>query len=261
MARAAATTRTPIATPRSAAAARSVATQFRIPVRLIDLGVTHLLSWRGGFAGSNPKTVQDDIGNISFVFGGASAISAVYNAGEYSADLELSNSDYFLGQMALLPDRTNFSMMSFVKRETDNNKNTIFSQWDELSGTAFLWRYTGAGEMEVLTTDGVVGTFTSSVGTFGPVATWQSGAFTKSGTTMLMYQNGLAVSGSGSCRNTVNGQKGVNWRIGGFLNASGNIGSGMDGRIGLTALAFGRVWTPTETLEVHTILNALGRYI
>lgn len=261
MSRTIATARTPISSTRNVASARTVANQFRIPIELLDLGVTHLISWRGGFANTDPTVVMDDISSMPFTYDGLSGVGSIYTTGEYSADFTIINNDTFAGPGAPLPDRTNFSIMGFVRREGASVADALVTQWNaQTSQLAFMMRTTTANEVEVLTNDGTTGTLTTSTsGSFNTIETWEAWGYTKAGTTGTISKNGSRVTTTGTTRNTINAAT-SRLRIGSFTNSGGALASKMAGKIGLTAFAFSKTWTANEEMEVYNLLRKLGGY-
>lgn len=262
MPRQTASARTSIGSARSSATLRTTASQFRVPVELIDLGVTHLMSWRGGFANTDPETVLDDLSNEAFLYAGSSGVGSVYTTGEYSVNLSATNNDTFAGAQNPLPDRTNFSLMGFVNRNTSAAANALVTQWNaQSSQLAFMFRSTTGNELEVLTNDGATGTLTTSTsGGFSATGVWEAWGYTKAGTTGTVSKNGVQVSTTGTTRSTVNAAT-SRIRFGSFTNAGGALASKVDGKIGLVAFAFGRTWTAAEEARIYQILGKLGGYI
>lgn len=149
------TARTAITSPRTAiSSARTAVTAFRVPTALIDMGITSLWDFRTGKLGSNNKYVSDLIGNIGQNWLGTSALSSVYTSGEYSADLERTNSDYFsTNAVTLLNGTTNISFFSWVKLESavGGQIRHMLSQWESSTGNfrGFTFRVNDSHQMEM----------------------------------------------------------------------------------------------------------------
>lgn len=260
MARTVATSRL-TASARLTASPRTTVSQFRVPIELLDLGVTHLLSWRGGFANTDPTVVYDDINYDAFTYAGSSGVGSIYTTGEYSVNLTPTNNDTFAGVRAPLHNLSTMSMMGFVNRDVASDTHCLFSQWNaNKSEFAILFRSTSGNELEVLTYNGSNSTLaTSTSGSFNQTGAWEAWGYSKNGTTGTISRNGTRVTTSGSTVATMNSAT-ADWRIGNFTNAAGALASKMDGKVGLFCLAFGKTWTIAEEQRVYTLLRQLAGY-
>lgn len=151
-----ASARTAISSPRTAISA------FKVPIDFVDMGITHLWDFRTGKIGSNNNSVADLIGTANLNWRGTSALSSVYTSGEYSADLERGNSDYFSSNPLFLTNgATAITLFAWIKQESAvlGQIRHMLSQWEGTSGNfrGFTFRIDNFNRMEMfLSSDGTL---------------------------------------------------------------------------------------------------------
>lgn len=249
---------------------RTAVSQFRIPATLIDMGITNLISWRGGFENSDPTTVQDDIGNVPLVYSGSSGIANVYTTGEYSANLERGNSDYFASDRSYLDVNTNFTALSgmvFFNAESLGANCDLASVFKVL-GNQLSWDFLVLSNNRLaleLSNNGssVACDYRATSSTLTDTGVWHSYAFTFNGTTIKFFKDGALIASAvtagaipASCWHST-----APLAIGAAFDAAGAPAQLADGKFGLVALALGTALSETSVGQLHSILNSMGRYI
>ena len=271
MARTAAAART-AAGARTAVSSRTAIAAYRFPVTLLDLGVTHLYDWRTGFIGTNNSRPVNLAGFLRLTYLGGSALSSVYTASEYSADLELTNTDYFQSSSIKLSSSaiSNITVFAWFKSETLTNASSLVAQWRAAAGLrGFELRAQNTANSNKMTaflsTDGTAVTqYNSTTGVFTDT-NWHFGAWSYAGgtTTMLMNGDGSALSSTliaGSAPATIlNPQQAVT--VGAILNVGGSPINVADGKIGLCGLAVGTAMGASGLAELYKLTNSIGHYV
>jgi len=136
---------------RIAAGERSSIVPFRVPESIINLGVTDMWDFRTGFSAENSPIVVPSIGNTQFNWRGTTAISSVYTAGKYRADLERSSSDYFLSNPQVRYFDAALTVFAWLKRESTSLLMSVLSNWETVGGNrCFVLRLTAANQGELV---------------------------------------------------------------------------------------------------------------
>lgn len=138
--------RTAITSARTAiASARTAVASYRISEIYGDLGITHLWDWRTGYQGVNSTSVGNMLGNGIMEYAGTTAIGSVYTAGQYQADLESTNSDYFQTNPRFLRNgATAMTWFAWIKRESAGAIMTMMSQFETVGNRrGFVFTFLG----------------------------------------------------------------------------------------------------------------------
>lgn len=274
--RTAASTRT-AASARTSASVRTASPQFHMPVGILDLGITHFYSWRGGHAGANPRDVADEIGNLNVTYRGGSALSSVYSAGNYYADLELSSTDYFksLDTKISPTAMTAFTLFAWYKLEATNAGGMQLISCYRQSGTLRSWslRYVGSTGVPgypnawrmFLTSDGSNATqYTkTTVGDHASDLGWHFVTYTYAPGGDTFYVDGVNV-GADTTQGTLpasifNPTQGLD--IGMLTASGGGTSSPWDGRIGLCGFSINTTLSSAQVTTLYNATNAIGRYV
>lgn len=268
MARTVATARTEAAS-RTGANARTAQSPSRIPIDLIDLGVTHFWDFRTGFSGANSTNVMGVLGAVGLDYLGGTSISSVYTAGEYSADLERTNTDYFRSGMAKLNasglTTTLITVFAWLKKESTANQVGL-AQWRP-SGSQRGWqlRFTATN----LANHFVSGNGTTVNGWTSDAAVladtnWHLHSFTynASTTTMTMYQDTTVFTNtltSGTAPATISVPNERVW-VGALADVNDAPTIVFDGKVGMCGVAVGTVMTAAQITTLYQLTNSVGKY-
>lgn len=191
------TARTAITSPRTAiSSARTAVSAFRVPTAFIDMGISSLWDFRTGKLGSNSKYVSDLIGNIGQNWLGTSALSSVYTSGEYSADLERTNSDYFsTNPVTLQNGTTNLSFFAWSKFESTATQRHFLTHWETAGNLrSFNSRLNASDQMEMnFSVNGTSQTTYTTTETLTDTTNWHFIVFTYDTTNRgQIYLDGVA---------------------------------------------------------------------
>jgi len=262
-----------VGTARSAASTRTAVGSYRIPYRLKELGVTNYWDWRTGQEGINAASVNDLFGSLDGQFSGGSALGDVFTAGEYSATFNPTLNDTFRTRQDWFSPSaiTAVSFLSWMNIDNlSSSKRTGIAQWDsdqvptqrafilrtDLSGKIeFLISSTGTNQYTWVTDDVVM-----STGTWQPVVVTFDGSQSSGDRVIVYVDDNTPLAGSGlDAASIYNANASV--VLGAFLSAGGSPASKMDGKLGVSAMAVGRVWTAAEVQEMIDLTNSLAGYI
>lgn len=245
---------------------RLAASAFRVPYALWDLGVSHLWDFRTGYTGANSRNVKDLKDGVDMRYAGGSALSAVYTAGFYRADLERGNADYFVSRNVVLTNgATAMTYFGFIKIETAGSVNrNILTQWEPSTNQrGFLFRVDNTDVISlVLSSNGTLQAVYSTSATLTDTAAMHSIIATYDTTNRaIIYVDGVAWSTSlisGSHPASIFSPD-IPLMIG-ASTPSAPAGY-WDGYVGLNGIIKDRALTATEVSNLHKILNNLGTYI
>lgn len=264
MARTGATART-AASARGAASARTTVGAYRVPIDLINLGVTHYWDFRTAKLGTNSASVVDPIGMLPMQYRGGTAISTVYVNGGYMADLERGSNDYFASSpIALSSGMTACTWFGWLKLESLGTVRHIITQW-ETSGNqrGFELRIQSNDTMELgLSVNGTSQTFYGSSTTLVDTTAWHFITATYDTTNRGQFTlDGAAQSTSltsGSHPPTINSSQ-VATTIG--CNIPSAPANFFDGLIGIVGFAENKSMSSTEITQLYNLTNKLGSYV
>lgn len=250
---------------------RTVIPSYRLPVDLLNLGVTNLWDFRTGFDGTNSATVQDMVGDRSINFTGSSPLSSVYTANSYFADLEAANADYFNQKDRFVGSAiTAFTISCWVLPETltgqmalmsvlnglNNQRTFSFQKSNANRAMRIIMSVNGSGTTGIYTTDS---TTVIADGQLAFLAATYDGA----GATMKIYLNGVESSGTvtSGVISTNMFLSTTGMCIGATFDSAGAVQDNFDGKIGMCTFANGKVMNASEMLTLYKITGNLGRFI
>lgn len=264
MARTTATTRT-VASARSSASARTAISAYRVPIDLLNIGVTHLWDWRTGFLGSNNVSVASMIGNIGVSYKGGTAIASVYTSGMYQIDLERSNSDAFVSNaVKFINGATAFTCFAWIKQESVSSARAIITHWETTGGQRrFMMRHIAANQYSLsLSENGSTQAVYDSDSSFSDTGSWHFIVMTYNTTNRcVMYRDNVVMPNSltsGSHPASIfSGTEPL--LIGAQLpSAPTNF---WDGNIGICGICDNYSVTSDQATKLYEITNIIGRYI
>ena len=239
---------------------------FRLPVSLIDLGLTCFWDFRTGKTGVNSPVVKDLRNKNDVGFRGTSSLSSVYTNGVYGADLERSLNDYFSSKaMSYGSGFTELTIAMAFKIETAGGLNRhMISHWDALTNQrGFLLRLDASDQVTLgLSNNGTSQSFYTSAETITDTADWHTVIATYDTTNRgQIYLDGVAMTvtlASGSHISSIF-SGGIPTLIGGVGPSS--PGNYWDGMIGITELFIGSALTAQEAASIHAQIMTLGEYV
>lgn len=264
MARTTATART-VASTRSSASARTAISAYRVPVDLLNIGVTHLWDWRTGFIGSNNVSVASMIGNVGISYKGGTAISSVYTSGLYQIDLERSNSDAFVSNaVKFINGATAITCFAWIKHESVSSARAIMTHWETTAGQRrFMMRHIAANQYSLsLSENGSTQAVYDSDSAFSDTGTWRFIVMTYDTTNRcVMYRDNVTISNSltsGSHPASIfSGTEPL--MIGAQLpSAPTNF---WDGNIGICGICDNYAMTSSQASTLYAITNKIGGYV
>lgn len=273
MARTGATTRTASST-RTGAAARTSISPFRVPIDILDLGVTHLWDWRTGFTGANKNNVQASIGGPG-VSGFNVNLATIYTTGEYEVLLDGVNDFFRSGDLKIASSAmTAFTMFGWYKMTATNTGGMqLLSQYKQIS-TQRAWslRYIGSSDATYpnswrvfLSRDGQNAT-QYTVTTNAEYVTdlaWHFFIYTYTPTTDVIYIDGTAVAKTVT-QNAIPTSIHVPQQsidIGMLTPGGGGSSAFWNGRIGLCGLSTTTALSSTKVTDLYNLTNKLGTYV
>ena len=118
-------------TSRTPGTSRTPINSFRLPVLFSDLGVTNLWTFRGGYVGTNPSFIKDEVGTSDFTWFNGSALSDIYVLGQYRANLFYDIPDYAISDVyrrIVSPGATSFSTFAPIALEYLDVPMQLFGQ-------------------------------------------------------------------------------------------------------------------------------------
>lgn len=246
-----------------AVTARSNLSAFRLPYSLIDMGLTHIYDFRTGFLGANSRAVKDLRNKLDISWRGGTALSSVYTAGEYQADLERSSNDYFSSNAYSYGSMSALTYFAWIKRESTGAIHHILADWETAGNQRGSRLYLTGDVFELsLSTNGTANTsYTSTeslldTGSFHFIVVTYD---TSNRCTMTLDGVDLTVSlTAGSHPATIN-SSGVPKMIGANLPAT--PANFFDGIIGICGVFAGKALSSAEKATLRTLTNAVGAYV
>lgn len=266
MARTVASSRT-AASARSSSAARSNITSSRMPIELLDLGVTQMWDFRTGFDGTKQTLVVDVLGGgkSDLQFKGTTALSSVFTTGFYQADLEAGNSDYFRSSNVQLVDNTTaLTLFAWIKLKNINVTRTILSQWETVGNRrGFSVRVNSSNKIDLLLspTGGTLASYDTN-DTLTDTSAWHFITAQYDTTNRAKFTIDLTVKAntltSGTDPAGIN--SGANQiMVGGQIPSSPT--NFFDGLVGICGIANTTSMTATQISTLYQITNSIGRYV
>lgn len=246
---------------------RSLNSAFRLPTDWRDYGISYLWDFRTGATNEKSRNVQSMIGDCVMTYRGGTAVASIYSVNQYMADLEASNSDYF-ESTANIPTAANHSMLSVMgwfKRESIGTVQDLISQWTGNLANSNAWIFRiNANNKVALSCQNSAGTaaeFETDV-TMDNTGAYHSIAFVFNAGTVTIFIDGqprtnTRISGSAilNIRSTSSPI-----RIGASVNGGGATTEFWDGRVGISAVAYGTAWTNAQVATLHAMFNSYGNY-
>ena len=263
MARTVATTRT-IASTRNIAAARTTIGAYRLPIDLIDLGVTHYWDFRTAKLGTNSRTVADLIGMYGAQFRGTSAIGSLYPTATYSADLERSNNDFFATSPLILQNgMTAISFFGWIKRESTGAIHHMISHWETSGNQRGARSYITSDTFELaLSNNGTATTTYTSTETLTDTASWHFYVMTYDTTNRCVITldgvNLTTTLTSGSHPASINSSN-ISILLG--ANVPSATANFFDGLFGISGICVNKALSTSEKTYLYNLTNKLGGYV
>ncbi len=244
-------------------------TAYRVPFDLRALGITSYWDFRTGFSGANSSVVTDMVGDHPMSYRGGTALSSVYTSGEYEADLDDAQPDYFekLDVNFSSSPITNLSVFAWIWKRTANSRDAIISHWTIGTGInerSFLIEGNSGKFRFIYDEDGaaadnvVYATDNNDIATTGQ---WffVGGVFNPSAAPDLYVDNALKdssqVSGPADPATILNAT--ATLQIGELTSAAGLE---FDGKIGICGVAVGKSMSTAEMLQLYNLTKSLGGY-
>lgn len=254
-------------------ASRSTATSLiapRIPILASTYGITSYYDWREGYAGIGKTSAPDNIGGIDLAYLGGTAIESVYTSGEFSVDLESTNTDYF---KSVSPNKYNSStsygsitIFAWVKKESNGTAGSIISRWRP-NGTQRSWqiRFTPGNLIQFyFSTNGgatsvqcdSTGTITDTNWHFITLVNQQSSSLLK------LYVDGISVPFTftvGSTAVSIFNSSVETW-VGALAQSTNLPTIPFDGKIGICGFCRATSLTDQQVLDLYKDTKSLGGY-
>lgn len=252
------------AAARTQASARSSTVPYRVPLQFKDLGVTRLWDFRTGFAGTNDAKAENMVGTGRMFFKGSTALSSVYAAGKYQADLERASSDFFATvPMVLTNGLTACTWFAWVKQESTGTNRHVLTQFETAGNQrGFQLRMITTDVMEVvLSLNGTASSTYDTSTTFTDTSAWHFllATYDTTNRTQIYLDKILQPTSlvAGSNPASINSSP-VPVMIGANIpSAPVNF---FDGLVGICGIAEGTSMTSAQITQLYNITNAIGAY-
>lgn len=238
---------------------------YRFPIDILNLGVTQYWDFRDGYSGNNSGKVQDMVDGIMANYRGTTALSSVYTANEYSADLERAASDYFMANdKALTNNVTSETWFAWVKRESAGIANEIFTQWETTGNQrGFMFRFLVTDVMELaLSSNGTVQALYDTTETLTDTTAWHFIVATYDTTNRGQFYVDKTIQTttltSGVAPASINSSP-----VGVMIGArQPSVPAGFfDGKVGICGIAQSKSMTQAEINTLYEITNVYGKYV
>lgn len=264
MTRAVATTRT-AASARSTALAHTAQIAYRVPIDILNLGVTQLWDFRTGYTGQKKASIQDMVGKFPMYWKGTTAVSSIYTTGFYQVNLERSNSDYFKSVAGpIVWTGANMTLFMWVKRESIGSVQNLLTHWETtISQRGFKLQVLAANTIDMqMSNNGVTTCNYTTSATFTNTSAWHFIVFTYDTINRaVLYIDNVSVAmplTAGTNPAIINGGP-VEILIGAQTPSTPT--SFYDGLFGICGMAVGTAMTSAQASTLYNITNRIGRYV
>ena len=246
---------------------RTTTPVYRVPLEIVNLGITNYWDFGTGYANLNSPIVADRIDNLDVQWRGSAAVGGAYTTGEFSADFEAANldevftsNDKKLSASAI----TALTVFGWVKQETVGSGlvRNIISHWvgatnqrsflielDNLDKLRTFINSTGAAVNSTYTSDAA---FSADLDWHFAVATFTASA------AMSMYKDGVPFASSLTAGSNIASifAATTTFEIGQNVSLTRRF----DGKIGICGIAVGKTMSDAEIATLYELTNKIGNY-